>query len=171
MSLLSPGYGEAVVVRAAEAETLGVPPNTMRLLADGDATSHALSTHLISLGPGTDGAMPHHHDRSSELFFVVDGSVDLLCGQELVTAERHDVVIVPPKTRHAFGASAGRTAELLVVVAPGVERFEYFRGLFELATGTGSLEQVLEIGKRCDTFVAEASDWQALRTASRGDRR
>ncbi|SDM17364.1 cupin domain-containing protein [Nonomuraea jiangxiensis] len=171
MSMLSPGYGDTVVVRAAEAEKLGVPPNTMRLIADGDVTSHALGTHLISLGPGTDGAPPHHHDRSSELFFVVDGSVDLLCGEELVTAERHDVVIVPPRTPHAFGASAGRTAELLVVVAPGVERFPYFRGLFELATGTGSLEQVLEIGRRCDTFIADASGWQALRAASREERR
>jgi hypothetical protein len=40
---------------------------------------------------------------------------------------------VPPKLPHAFSAERGTGAEILIVIAPGVERFEYFRQLTRIA--------------------------------------
>jgi uncharacterized cupin superfamily protein len=34
-------------------------------------------------GAGADGAVPHRHDKSSELFYVLSGSVQLLVSEEV----------------------------------------------------------------------------------------
>ena len=117
----------ATVVRAAEAERLELPDGSaLQLLADPAVTGCDLSVHHTLLRNGADGAGPHHHDTSAELFYVVAGHVELLVGDDVVTAATGDLVAVPPHTVHAFGALAGRDAELLVLT-PTVERFDLFR--------------------------------------------
>jgi hypothetical protein len=39
----------------------------------------------------------------------------------LFRAERGDVIVVPPRLSHAFSAGRGNGADLLVVIAPGVD--------------------------------------------------
>jgi len=51
-----------------------------------------------------DGARPLHHDHSAEMFYVLDGSVQVLSGTDIVKAERGDVIVVPPRLPHAFAA-------------------------------------------------------------------
>lgn len=63
---------DPVIVRAGDAEHL--PEIGHHLLADASASDGALSAHRIRLARGTGGAVPHRHDHSSELFFVVDGA-------------------------------------------------------------------------------------------------
>lgn len=67
----------------------------MTLLADSSSTGGALSTVRVSLEKGVDGARPHRHNRSAEMFYVLDGVVDVLAGDEIVRAEGGDVIIVP----------------------------------------------------------------------------
>ena len=45
------------------------------------------------------------------------------------------MIVVPPRMPDAFSAERGHSAELLVVIAPGIERFEYFRQLTRIARG------------------------------------
>jgi hypothetical protein len=40
--------------------------------------------------------------------------------------------VVPPGLPHAFAAPPGSGGELLIIITPGVERFEYFRHLVHL---------------------------------------
>ena len=72
--------GTAVLVRAADAEVIGFPPQTVRLLADSSSTGGILSTQRVTLADGANGANPHHHASSAELFYVLSGSVRLLAG-------------------------------------------------------------------------------------------
>ena len=44
---------------------------------------------------------------------------------------------------HAFGAAPSHPAELLIVLAPGIERFGYFRLLERLARGEASVDDLL----------------------------
>ncbi|GHG63347.1 hypothetical protein GCM10018779_32870 [Streptomyces griseocarneus] len=37
------------------------------------------------------------------------------------------MVVVPPGTQHAFAAAPGEIADMLVIITPGVERFEHKR--------------------------------------------
>ncbi len=54
-----------MIVRSADAEVVGRAPTTVRLLADASASGGALSTQRVTLA---DGAKPHHHANSAELF-------------------------------------------------------------------------------------------------------
>jgi hypothetical protein len=51
----------------------------------------------------------------------------------VVRSGRGDLVVAPPSLAHAFAAAPGHDAELLVIIAPGVERFDYFRQLERIA--------------------------------------
>jgi mannose-6-phosphate isomerase-like protein (cupin superfamily) len=107
MSLIVPDFTESVIVRSADAEVIGRTPTTIRLLADAGSTGGALSTQRVTLSGGADGAKPHHHANSAELFYLLDGTAQLLSGDQVITAERGDLVIVPPGLAHAFAAAPG----------------------------------------------------------------
>ncbi|MEV7404447.1 cupin domain-containing protein [Streptomyces sp. NPDC091267] len=163
MSLIVPDFDECVVVRSADAEVIGRAPTTIRLLADSSSTGGALSTQRVSLTNGADGARPHHHSRSAELFYVLDGTAQLLSGEQLVTAERGDLVIVPPGLAHAFAAAPGEDADILIVITPGVERFEYFRHLERIAYGKVPPESLLEVQELYDTYFLDSATWSGAR--------
>ena len=65
---------QTVIVRHGNAERLELPGATFGLLADGETTQGTLGANRLSLGTGADGAEPHYHARSWELFYVVDGT-------------------------------------------------------------------------------------------------
>lgn len=161
MSFLVPQFAESVVVRAADAEVIGKGPVQMRLLADSSATGGALSTVRVTLQAGADGARPHHHAGSAELFYVLEGSVQVLSGRDIVTSDAGDLIVVPPRLAHAFRAARGRSADLLIVIAPGVERFGYFRKLERIAYGKEPPESLLEVQELYDTYFVKSPEWEA----------
>lgn len=71
MSLLLPDFSESVIVRSTDAEVVGAAPTTVRLLADSSSTGGALSTQRVTLVNGADGARPHRHDNSAEMFYML----------------------------------------------------------------------------------------------------
>ncbi|MFD2078037.1 Mannose-6-phosphate isomerase, cupin superfamily [Actinopolymorpha cephalotaxi] len=165
MSLIASTFDSSVIVRSADAEVVGRAPTTIRLLADSSATGGALSTQRVSLTDGADGARPHHHANSAELFYLLDGTAQLLSGEQVVTAERGDLVVVPPGLPHAFAAAPGEDADILIVITPGVERFEYFRHLERIAYGKVPPESLLEVQELYDTYFATSASWENARAA------
>ena len=163
MSLIHPDFTESVVVRGVDAEVVGRTPTTIRLLADSPSTGGALSAQRVTLADGADGAKPHHHAGSAELFNLLDGTAQLLSGDQVVTAERGDLVVVPPGLAHAFAAAPGHDADILIVITPGVERFEYFRHLEKIAYGLRPPESLLEVQDLYDTYFRSSAVWDAVR--------
>jgi quercetin dioxygenase-like cupin family protein len=168
MSLILPDFSSSVLVRAADAEIVGRMPTTLRLLADSSATGGALSVVRATLTDGADGARPHRHDNSAEMFFMLSGTARLLSGEEVVTAGAGDLVVIPPGLPHAFAAPPGHEADILVVITPGVERFGYFRHLQRIALGEASPESLLEVQERYDTHFLGSPAWDGERAGSHG---
>jgi mannose-6-phosphate isomerase-like protein (cupin superfamily) len=169
MSIVVPDFDRPVLIRAPEAEVVGGETARVMLLADSSSTGGALSTVRVSLERGVDGARPHRHDRSAEMFYVLDGVVDVLAGDEIVRAEGGDVIIVPPRLPHAFSAQPGHRAELLIVIAPGIERFEYFRQLTRIARGEQPPESLRDVQDLYDTWFLNSPEWEARNLTRRGD--
>jgi mannose-6-phosphate isomerase-like protein (cupin superfamily) len=159
MSGLIPSH-DVVVVHEGDAEILGSGPVTGRLYADSSATGGALSSQRITLLHGAAGATPHHHTGSSELFYVISGAAEMLTGERVVAAAEGDLVVVPPATVHAFAAAPGSDADLLIILTPGVERFEYFRHLQRIAAGEAPLESILEVQDLYDNHFDDSPAWQ-----------
>ena len=158
-----PTFNRSVIARADGAEIVGVPTAKVRLLVDSSATGGALSTVRVTLEKGADGARPHRHHHSAEMFYVLDGAVQLLSGTEIVKAEQGDVIVVPPGMPHAFSTLRGTSAEILIVIAPGVERFEYFRQLTRIARGEEPPESLRDVQDLYDTYFLNSPEWEAAR--------
>lgn len=157
MSIIAP---QAAVIHSADAEILSDPSATGRLLLDSSATGGALSSLRMTLGKGADGAVPHLHTASSELFYVLGGRLQVLAGTEVLTLEEGDMAVVPPHLHHAFAAAPGSGADLLIVITPGVERFEYFRLLGRLRAGQATLDDLLNAQDRYDNHFVDDTLWK-----------
>jgi mannose-6-phosphate isomerase-like protein (cupin superfamily) len=118
MSHIPPSH-DVVVVHEDQAEMVGGGPVTGRLYADASATGGALSCARIMLAGGASGAALHHHDRCSELFYVVSGAAELLAGDRVLSARQGDLLVVPPGTVHAFAAAPASDADLVILIIPG----------------------------------------------------
>ncbi|WP_194893503.1 cupin domain-containing protein [Catenulispora pinisilvae] len=159
----APDPHQPVLIRAAEAER--VPLIGHVLLADADATGGALSSHRVELATGANGAVPHHHTASSELFYILDGRLDVLVGTEVHTADPGDLLVVPPHLDHAFAAHPGSPAEALIVITPGIQRFDYFRLVQRTRAGQEPAGTLLASQERFDTYFVDSPAWQAAREA------
>jgi quercetin dioxygenase-like cupin family protein len=159
MSAAVPSH-DIVVVREADAEIVGRAPVTGRLYADSSATGGALSSQRITLLRGAAGATPHHHAGSSELFYILSGTAEILTGQRVLTANEGDLVIVPPGTVHAFAAAPAGDADLLIILTPGVDRFEYFRHLQRIQSGQAPPESILDVQDLYDNHFDDSPIWQ-----------
>jgi quercetin dioxygenase-like cupin family protein len=159
MSAVVPSH-DIVVVREADAEIVGSAPVTGRLSADSSATDGVLSSQRITLLRGAAGATPHHHAGSSELFYVISGAAELLTGQRVLTANQGDLVVVPPGTVHAFAAAPASDTDLLIILTPGGERFEYFRHLQSIQSGQAPPQSILDVQDLYDNHFDDSPIWQ-----------
>jgi mannose-6-phosphate isomerase-like protein (cupin superfamily) len=160
---------DAVVARRGDVEMLGHPAiATLALLADGTHTAGAVSVVRVTLGQGVDGAKPHHHARSAELFFLISGRADVLVGDQVLPAAEGDLVVIPHHLPHAFGASAGESADLLIVLTPGIDRFDYFRTLEQVTLGNVPADALTAAQQRFDTWFLTSTEWDHARTSSGG---
>ncbi|MEU6620300.1 cupin domain-containing protein [Streptomyces litmocidini] len=142
---------KALVVHAEEAERVDLPHGGgFRLLADARDTGGAFGANRLSLGEGAAGAPPHFHARSTELFHVLDGVMRFVLDGRTATVAAGGLVSVPPGTPHSFGAAPGSTAEVLVVLTPGVDRFGYFRSLGRVQHGLETFDALLSAQDRYD---------------------
>ncbi|WP_043618696.1 cupin domain-containing protein [Nonomuraea candida] len=154
-----------LVLEANDAEYVTLPGGGgFQLLADAGATGGALGANRLLLGKGADGARPHHHALSTELFYVLDGTVEFLIDGLLSTVSRGGLVVIPPRTPHAFGATPDAPADLLVVLTPGVDRFGYFRALGRIQHGLEPFDSLLPLQEHYDVHFLDDPAWAAARS-------
>jgi quercetin dioxygenase-like cupin family protein len=95
-----------VTVRAAAEETggafevfeLGIPAGAVR-------------------GAAAEGPPPHVHREHEEAFYILEGELTFLLGDDRAVAPKGTLVVVPRGTRHGFSGKAG--SRFLVVGIPG----------------------------------------------------
>jgi uncharacterized cupin superfamily protein len=157
---------EELLVRHDDAELLDSDPNgTIRLLADTDATGGLLSSHRSTFKHGSDGAPPHYHADSAELFFVIDGELDVLVGETVKSLHTGDFLLVPPGLAHAFAASAEADADVLFGFVPGcTPRADYYRLLDRVHRGEASWQDIGDTQDLYDNHYVDSPAWAARGT-------
>jgi quercetin dioxygenase-like cupin family protein len=159
--MTSPLAVSPIVVRSGEAETLqdgGL--SLITLLADADATGAALTANKSTFREGSPGAPAHFHTKATEVFYVLDGRMRFLVGEEVRVLDRGDFLIVPPTVPHAFAPAAGSTAELLVLFTPGLHRFDYYRLLERVHRGEAGVEEIRASSERYDNHYVDSALWR-----------
>ncbi|MFD0383209.1 cupin domain-containing protein [Streptomyces stramineus] len=160
----TPHGHDAVLVRAADATALSDGPGSLiTLLADSDHTGGALTTNRATLSEGAAGAPAHFHTRATEFFFVLDGRLEVLVDDTVLTLEKNDFLAVPPRMPHAFAPAAYHSADALVVFTPGMGRFDYYRLLERVNKGEASVEEIKESSERFDNHYVDSPVWRRAR--------
>ncbi|MFE3987206.1 cupin domain-containing protein [Nocardia tengchongensis] len=158
----------AAIRRPEDSEIIGAgQPASVRLLIDSEEAGGSVSTVEVTLAAGADGAAPHYHTLSDELFFVADGELQVLAGDKIVTVGAGGALVVPKFMPHAFGAAPGSSTRLLIALMPGVERHGYFRFLEQLALGQTTPADFEAAQKDYDNYFTDAPQWWAERNANR----
>ncbi|MEU4347749.1 cupin domain-containing protein [Streptomyces sp. NPDC023838] len=121
------------------------------------AHSTVASTFEVVVPPGFDvGA--HAHSRSEELFYLLEGELDVMAfepkvrtlddwrewespsGQRHMRATAGTMILVPPGCPHAFANPTGRPARMLFQAAPPPDHERYFEELLELLNSGGGID-------------------------------
>lgn len=164
--------GSAPLVRDADREIVSTAAgNKTGLVMDSDATGGAVSVLDIYLPRGADGAAPHFHTRSTELFYVVSGRLEILAGDHIEVLEPGDTLLVPQLMPHAFGATGDSDVNIFTVLSPGVQRFDYFRLLDRIVHGQADISELQAAQETYDNHFTESAVWRAGRGLSALDAR
>ncbi|GAA1912645.1 cupin domain-containing protein [Streptomyces durmitorensis] len=151
----------ALIVHEGDAEKVPLPGGgQFQLLEDSRATDGLLGANRLALPSGADGTRPHHHRLSTELFYVLGGTMEFLLDGAPTAVGAGGLVVVPPGVVHAFGASAGGPAEFFAVLTPGIERFGYFRQLGRIARGEAAWDSMDELHDTYDVHFVGGPQWR-----------
>src|SRR6185437_13888190 len=92
----------AVLVRSGEGEMLRWgPTGKIRILAGARSTDNSFSVVECIEAPGS-GAPLHVHHGEAEAFYILEGAVELTCGEDRATAHAGDFVYTPKDVAHKF---------------------------------------------------------------------
>lgn len=136
-----------------------------QLLAEPTTTQQCPHVHRTRLAKGVTATGPHHHRIATELFFVLDGTLQVLLGEELVTAQHGDLIIVPPKVVHAYGAALDSDVDVLVLFTPGLPLFDFFRNFMAMLNAGRSPREMGLPPPEADMYSDQSEVWKRARTS------
>jgi quercetin dioxygenase-like cupin family protein len=81
----------------------------------------------FEIGPGFEGPDPHSHDDHVDSFYVLEGEVDFLAGDDWLRLPARSFIAAPMGVMHAFANRDGQRARLLNIHAPSTGFHERLR--------------------------------------------
>ncbi|MEC3916079.1 cupin domain-containing protein [Nocardia sp. CDC160] len=149
------------IVEERDVEAVQLPGGGAFWLLEDAENSHGLfGANRLLLPAGADGTRPHHHTRSTEIFYILSGTMEFLVEGALHQARQGTLISIPPNTTHAFGASSAGPAEFLALLTPGIPRFDYFRQLGRIARGEADWSTMDDLHDRFDVHFDGPPDWR-----------
>lgn len=107
-----------IVLRAGEGREYGMGTLSAVFKADGQETEGKYSISEWWLEPKTKGPGAHSHPED-DVFYVLEGTMSFLLGDEWVHAERGSFVLAPGGVTHDFENRGAVRAGVLNVSIPG----------------------------------------------------
>lgn len=108
-----------IVLDGGEGESIAFPPHPTSRLAGPDTNLAGMSFFEIQVAAGTPGAPPHTHAHEDEFFYVREGTVTFLTGEETTTIGPGGFVLLPRHSLHGLWNVSDEDAILLVGTSEG----------------------------------------------------
>lgn len=148
---------EEIVLRPGEGRKLSLRGTGVGYKAEGVRPGGGPTVLEFSPAPGFSTG-DHVHERIEEIFYVVEGAVEIRVGDRMLTAGPGDFVLVPPGTSHGFGNVADGPAKLLLIISPAGVHERYFEELADILAKPGppDPETIAQLRRRYDTKQVSA---------------
>ena len=117
---------EAMIVGPGEGDELELGPLSVAILAGREQGAGGLLFAVSTVAPGSPGPNLHHHERTVDSFYVLDGTLTVRLADREVEAAPGTYAVMPPGTVHAYANPGDAPVRMLDIMAPA--GFEgYFR--------------------------------------------
>jgi quercetin dioxygenase-like cupin family protein len=124
---------KAIVFEPGEGKVLSARGSTMFFKATHASTNGAFSFMERTLPPSGRKPPPHIHTDCEEAFYVLDGEIEFILGDDTIIGRPGSFVLVPGGVSHTFGNAGAAPSRLLVLHAPAMDA--YFEELHTLWSG------------------------------------
>jgi mannose-6-phosphate isomerase-like protein (cupin superfamily) len=134
------------VLHAGEGDALPGPAGGLATIKARAETTGGRFGAIENVIAPNQGPPLHRHLEQDEMFFVLDGAVRYVLGDETVDVQMGSFVYIPRGTPHCFVNSGPEPARLLVMFTPaGIER--YFEEHAKLPPGPQDPAAIQEIAR------------------------
>ena len=87
------------------------------LLLDGEIGSESLTVADLTLDP--ESQVPTHIHPTEEAMVILDGELEAVLGDEVITVTEGQTVLAPPGVKHGFINRSGGSARLMAIFPTG----------------------------------------------------
>ncbi len=108
---------QAVIRNPGEGRTIAVVGDVYRFLATGEDTDGKYALWEAIVPPGG-GSPLHVHSREEEGFYILEGKITFTINGERVVAMAGTFTNMPVGMPHSFKNESGKSARMLISVAP-----------------------------------------------------
>lgn len=112
-------HTEALILPAGQGRVYDCGTMTAIFKADENETNNKYSVSEWWLQPNSDGPGAHKHEDNDEVFYVLEGSISILIGEEWIVADKGTFLRIPAKTMHDFKNQTDQKAGMLSFFIPG----------------------------------------------------
>ena len=119
---------ERKVMESGEHRANHVPPGEGKMFwVVGDLVTFKIASENVNgaftlgeeITPPQGGPPPHVHTREDETFYVLEGELEFMVGEQTLLASAGSVVYVPKNIRHAFKNIGPTPSRMAVLITPG----------------------------------------------------
>jgi quercetin dioxygenase-like cupin family protein len=108
---------KATLRNPAEGRTIAVVGDVYRFMATGEETNGKYAMWEAIVPPGG-GPPPHVHSREEEGFYILEGEITFMIGEQRVVVTAGMFANMPVGTPHSFKNESSKPAKMLISVAP-----------------------------------------------------
>lgn len=102
-----------VILHSGEGQSVKIGTSSCTFKLTGKDTHGHFGLFEFILEPETDGPRPHIHKQMTEIFYVIEGELELVLGQQRITAVSGTLMSVPENTPHGFSNLSKKKSEVL----------------------------------------------------------
>ena len=143
---------EPKVISPQDRTATPFPGQKIYILSDHESTPSKAAFLEILLPAKAFGAPPHIHLREDEHFYVLEGQVEFLDRENVVSAGPGSLIVLPRGHLHGFWNKSDTDAKLILVVTPGE-----FASFFDQVVATIRTENA-DTPEAVSSIIAKVAD-------------
>ena len=107
------------IVSREDTSSIPFPGHETQLLADYHDSHSSTAVLELDVPAESFGAPPHVHANEDEYFYVLEGKVNFLSEEKVISGKSGDLIILPRENLHGFWNAEKQDAKLLLIISPG----------------------------------------------------
>jgi mannose-6-phosphate isomerase-like protein (cupin superfamily) len=112
-------HNQPLILMPGEGRVYHLGPMTAIFKADENETNSAYSISEWWIDPMSEGPAPHQHEDKDQVFYVLEGTINVLVEEKWIEADRGSFIRIPRNTMHTFANRTESKAAMLNIDIPG----------------------------------------------------